>query len=201
MSRFTPLSVKELIHPRALRRFCPGLYPVEEARRLVISGLVLEVNVDAPSLPVGERVKVWIGHDGQFYCQPEAQLYADAKARLKHEPDQRERHHQDSERRAQAAARNRALNIPVSWRPEVKLVLSGLSENSFGSGRYRDSVTHVWLMEALNQGRLTREAGSFLCAPAKGRIRHISALEASNYPIEVTCKRCLAIAQRWADNT
>jgi hypothetical protein len=124
MSRFTRLYVQEPIHPLAMRRFCPGLYPVEEPCRLVISGLVLEVGVHAPALPVGERVKVWIGNDGQFYCQPEAQLYADAKARLKREPDQRERHQQESERRAQAAARNRALNVPVAWRPEVKLVLS-----------------------------------------------------------------------------
>jgi hypothetical protein len=76
-----------------------------------------------------------------------------------------------------------------------------LSENSLGSGRYRDSVTHIWLTEALNEGRLVREAGSFLCAPAKGRVRHLSALEANGYPIEVTCKRCLAIARRWANST
>lgn len=115
---------------------------------------------------------------------------------------------QEAARRAAAAEAateaNAALGVPVSWRPEIKVVLSGLTENSRMDGANRRTVMHVRLMEALDDGALRRKAGDYLCTVAAGSNGSwVELAEAwDDQPLHrtspVTCKACLKITRRWA---
>lgn len=76
---------------------------------------------------------------------------------------------------------NRRLNVPVSWVPIAKATGKG--------------VTHVYLTEALNEGRLQRDAHSHLCTSEKKQIDSYSTAKPGDQP--VTCRACLRIARRW----
>ena len=101
----------------------------------------------------------------------------------------------ESERIAEAEVFNNSLNVPVQWSPEVKHILSGLSENSWGDGRRRNSKAHIYLSEAL-EGRIKRSANSFLCAPSKGA-HYNELIQVDKFAEKVTCPKCLEIARRW----
>lgn len=112
---------------------------------------------------------------------------------------------QDAEREHLANIANQQLNIPVRWTSGQKIVLSGLSERSDGSGRNARSVVHVLLLEPLNDKRLSRSANSFLCTTPSGsdgkdytdRLDTRSAGVNGSYVSQVTCQQCLKIAKRW----
>ena len=101
----------------------------------------------------------------------------------------------EAARQSDIEAFNRSLNIPVQWVPEIKHVLGGLTERSYGNGMNNRSVIHVMLMEDLHDGRLHREADQPLCG---GTMGSFSELSVDHYPeMRVTCKKCLNIAERW----
>jgi hypothetical protein len=99
---------------------------------------------------------------------------------------------------------NSSLQIPVKWVPGVKDVLSGLSANSWGDGRSRATVEHVFLLEDLHVGRLKRSEHDFLCGNSNARwgagwrepIEEFQDGDGNLYQPKVTCKTCLAIAER-----
>lgn len=103
-----------------------------------------------------------------------------------------------------AVEANKALNIPANWRPEIKVVLSGLSENSRQDGANSRTVMHVRLLEPLADGKLTRRAGDYLCTAPGGSNGSWSELADAwddlppHRTSPVTCRACLKIARRWA---
>lgn len=118
---------------------------------------------------------------------------------------------EDEERAARRAAAeaealrvNAALNIPVTWRPEIKVVLSGLSENSRMDGANRRTVMHVRLLEPLDSGPLHRAKGDYLCTAAAGSNGSWAELAEAwddqplHHTAPVSCKACLKLARRWA---
>lgn len=135
------------------------------------------------------------------------------------EHDERERRAKETEARRQEEYRTRlnrlredaerfnaTLHIPARWVPGMKDVLSGLSANSMGNGRNAATVEHIWLREALHDGKFHRECGDFLCTSAGGSNgKQWSAQtesvvfdgEGRRYQPKVTCKVCLKIAKRW----
>lgn len=109
------------------------------------------------------------------------------------------------EARAAAAVKtNTDLRVPVAWRPEIKVVLSGLSENSRLNGANSRTVMHVRLLEPLTSARITRRAGDYLCtAPGGTNGAWIELAEAwddvqPDFTQPVTCKACLTITRRWS---
>lgn len=58
--------------------------------------------------------------------------------------------------------------LPVPWELGTKMVLSGLSANSCGSGCRRNTVNHIRLLARLDAGRIHRTSGDFLCTPKSG---------------------------------
>lgn len=94
----------------------------------------------------------------------------------------------------------------MRWDVGIKDVLSGLSQTSFGDGRNRATVEHIYLLEPLQAGRLARKAGDFLCTAASGsngKRWSSKVIERSHdgdglpYQPKVSCRACLAAAERW----
>lgn len=141
-----------------------------------------------------------MGESEAEYCARRAAENADreaAQARLEQE---------SYELQERAEVRNARLNIPVRWTAGRKAVLSGLSENSWGHGRNSRSVIHILLLEVLSDARLKRPAKTFLCTnPSGSNGQQYLDLETWSkgpggcYVSEVTCQRCLTLAERWQE--
>lgn len=91
------------------------------------------------------------------------------------------------------------LNIGVKYTPVIRLVMSGLTENSMGNGIYKNTVTHLRIEEDLTTGRFHRKAGECLCKcerKGKKKLWDDEAILSHNnkeYYNKVTCKSCLKI--------
>lgn len=90
--------------------------------------------------------------------------------------------------------------MPFNWKPGHRVVLSGLSANSWGDGTNSRTVYHVMLKQDLTAGRLERKAGQFLCSA------HVDAFGSSDEMrkheiARVTCKACLKAAERFKSRT
>lgn len=91
----------------------------------------------------------------------------------------------------------KAYEFPFTYSVRSKHVMSGLSENSWGDGSKRNSVYHLYAEDAVNDRKLKREPGSFLCTPNdNGKLFYLNDDKEAKKPI-VSCKKCLAIMNRW----
>lgn len=124
---------------------------------------------------------------GRFVCQ-ELQEFESAKFAL------REKAFSTSEQNTDTSEQVQAINLPFLWKPAVKVVLSGLSASSSGSGTRKSSVTHIQMGESLSIGRLVRKEGEMLCTRQPGKLWE--SREAAGI---VTCPKCLEIAKRLAE--
>ncbi|MGF6996734.1 hypothetical protein [Paraburkholderia sp. GAS32] len=121
--------------------------------------------------------------------------------------DREYRDRQDKWQR-EAEAANALLRIPVRWTSGLKTVLSGLSQNSMGTGTNRRSVAHILLLEPLDAGTLHRPANSFLCTAESGtngkqwtaQLHTLSVGSKGPYVSQITCRQCLKLASRWKDS-
>ncbi len=153
--------------------------------------------------------KVYIKLNTYFFLETEEER----AARLRKIQEQKAKEVEEERRRLNAyredaEAFNATLHIPVQWVAGQKDVLSGLSENSNGDGRNKATVEHIMLKEDLQDGRLVRKAGAFLCTAESGsngkqwsgKPENI-AYDGNNKPYQpkITCKACLKIANRWND--
>jgi hypothetical protein len=165
----------------------------------------------------GENADAFVGISGYIRLNgslefvTETDLKEEAAVRESHERE-RQRHADEIERKAQerreqARLFNFALPIPVKWLPGHRIVLSGLSANSWGDGSRRNTVYHVVLQEPLHVGRLKRSTGDLLCSTNRGRFDLGGPAQKTSlteelpdyneaYQYRVTCKTCLAIAER-----
>lgn len=158
-------------------------------------------------LPTGTAVRVWLNSSGFFVCATVEEFRREQAEREAAEAAQAEQTRQRlNARRAEAQAFNAKLKLPVRWDVAIKDVLSGLSVNSWGDGRSKSTVEHIYLLEALRSGRLMRKEGDFLCTAASGSngkqwsgVTLESAVDGdgSHYQPKVTCKACLSLAKRW----
>lgn len=95
---------------------------------------------------------------------------------------------------------NGKYRIPFEYTTGIKLRLSGLARGSAGSGRARDTVNHLLVKESFSEGRLSRDADTFLCDP-NGTPRFPVGEGEHDEPREVTCIACLDLMHRWYVNT
>lgn len=82
------------------------------------------------------------------------------------------------------------LRLPVAYKPVFKVILSQLSRSSWGAGVNSRSVTHILLLQDLNDGKLHRKAGELLCGANKG----FDITDSSQGQIE--CKKCIEILRK-----
>ena len=87
--------------------------------------------------------------------------------------------------------------IPFEYTTAIKVRLSGLSRGGAGNGRARDTVNHLFVKEAFKEGRLSREADTYLCDP-NATPRFPSGEGEHDEPKEVTCSSCLNLMERWS---
>lgn len=190
-----------LLPLRFLHSFETQIVMVTTPRSITVNdGVVLTLGsgLEQPDLPVGKKVRVWLSR--WFYCEL-------AEAAKEREEKRRQEKLRDEERlnicREESEAFNACLNVPVKWRTGMKDVLSGLSPTSAGNGINKSTVGHIELLEPLAEGRLSREAGEFLCSRNKGKQwsdnSHLRCYDGNGnlYDAKVTCKACLKMAQRW----
>lgn len=160
--------------------------------------------------PVGTKVILWMRPDF-LVGMSEAEVLAEKeKERLEQQrllekdrlaAEQRKREVFESIRSS-----NARIKIPVRWTSGRKVVLSGLSEGSDGSGLKKNSVCHILLLEPVNEGRFNRPAQSFLCTTeggsngkewTEGLHCHTEGPE-GRVVSRITCSACLRTAQRWS---
>jgi hypothetical protein len=144
-------------------------------------------------IPEGSALKVMVGRTS-FYCLVKADVEAyEAELAAGREKEAAERLRSAQQRAEDARAFNDALGLPFQWMPGHRVVLSGLSAQSWGNGQNRATVIHVMLTEDFESGRLKRKAGQFLCSThidAYGSDQGMREADGS----KVTCKVCLAKA-------
>lgn len=192
------LVAPQFLDPRWMNQFRGGRLAgvVNDAGVVVVQGQELPLKDGKEVLAPGTHVQVWV--DFHFVCATSADIQAQEVARKALAEQQARQHKADLERRhAEDLAFNRSLKLPVKWHPDIKDVLSGLSEKSDGSGRNRATVLHIRLREDLQDGRLRRSAGDMLCtsnSKNNGRQWYGQPYEESG---RVTCVRCLALAKKW----
>lgn len=87
-------------------------------------------------------------------------------------------------------------DMPFEHTTAIKIRLSGLSRGSTGTGRARDTVNHLFVKEAFKEGRLSRDADSYLCDP-NAHPRFPAGEGEHDEPRDVTCSSCLDLMERW----
>lgn len=207
MKRFG-LRPPQFLHPLWFNNHSTGIHSaVVNAGVIDLDGVQLTfMTEDRPE--DGTPVRVWLS--GNFYCQTVADYDAGILTARTRESDEKERLRlRANEDRDKAVAFNRTIRLPIQWDVDQKVVLSGLSEGSFGDGAYRNTVYHILCLEELACGRLKRRSGDFLCTAASrtngafvsSRLRHkITDGEGQLYTPRVTCKACLRLAARFGDS-
>lgn len=88
--------------------------------------------------------------------------------------------------------------IPFDYGTAIKVRLSGLQRGSSGTGRAQDTVEHLHVKEAFRDGRLSRSADSYLCAPDSYVTPNSESQEVDDgLPRPITCETCLKRMERW----
>jgi hypothetical protein len=161
------------------------------------------------SMTPGTEVEVSLGFRS-FSCSIVADIEAFLAQKRAEELKEKERERiRRNKYREESIALNSNLSIPVKWFVGIKDVLSGLSANSWGDGRMKSTVEHVYLLEDLQAGRFKRSAHDFLCGNSKSRWggRYTDSRvewedgDGNLYEPKVTCKTCLSIAERLGKKT
>lgn len=178
-----------------------------DATHIEVNGETLRLVEPTITLEPGEKVIVTLTRNFAMETAKEHQERIERQRQFHQEQEQRRR---DEEARQNAENKqfNDSLNIPVRWKPGIKDVLSGLSESSMGNGCNKATVIHVYLLEALNDGKLHRDEKDFLCTSAQGnngknwsgqREEFAYMSNGDVWTPRVTCKACLRLAQRWME--
>ncbi len=200
------LSGPDLLEPFWFNRVRHGQHPASVAAdaTVTVEGVTLHLRGEHP--PVGSAVQVWLGFSGFFVCATTAEIERDAAERRERQAAEEAQHRARLDaQREEAKAFNARIALPVHWDVGIKDVLSGLSENSWGDGRSKATVEHIYLLEDFEAGRIKRRKGDFLCTSANGSNgkRWSTTVERAHdgsgapYQPKVTCKACLKLAERW----
>lgn len=88
--------------------------------------------------------------------------------------------------------------IPFKFVVDIKPVLSGLTERSWGNGCNRATVYHIRLRENIVQGKLKRKDDEYLCSQQSGNAYYKnSSVDINDMQEVVTCKQCLKIIEKF----
>lgn len=188
----------------------------EAVKGEVVSETLIKTCFDSLTVLEGEvpklGTKVIVEPGNYFFVaktieEVEQEKFAEKK-RVEERKNQEEEKRKILEKRIRESAEksNKLLNIPVEWTSGFKSVFSGLSESGWGNGVNKKSVVHVLLKEDINEGKLKRKSGSFLCTTKGGSdgmqyvdLERLSFDDEGSYVSEITCKSCKMTALRWKE--
>lgn len=96
----------------------------------------------------------------------------------------------------------RKYQIPFKFGVEIKESLSGLSATGMGNGQKQNTVYHLYCQEQVQEDRIVRNAGSFLCTQPHAKYGGNWSGTLGNgitlpYTPPITCKQCLKMMERW----
>lgn len=141
---------------------------------------------------------------GFYYFVNDLELAEMAREAEKAEGERQQRIQAETARReaeiasyqAELKAFQESYDLPFKHSTRIKIVLSGLSANSNGCGSKKNTVFHLFVKEAFQDGRVKREADTYLCSPNdSGKFSTLDDYEHNDKII--TCKKCLSIMERW----
>lgn len=113
----------------------------------------------------------------------------------------RERRQRRKQARQEAEAFWDQYDIPFEWDVAIKGRRSGLTRGSWGDGRAKNTVEHLFVREAFEDGRLRRPADVYLCNNEaslrfdEGERRQDE--NGNSFIPPVTCQTCLERMKRW----
>lgn len=175
-----------------------GTVAVED--RAELDGEGLEQAGEDPVEPGTEVVITLRG--GDPYCRPVSeQKREEREVKERHERKERARARLKDWKQRRAREFWNQYDIPVQWDVAIKGRRSGLSRGSWGDGRAANTVEHLFIQESFEDGRLKRDADTYLCDDSaelrfsEGERRQNS--EGDTYIPPVTCSRCLDLMARW----
>lgn len=175
---------------------------VQPGGRVHVEGAELAFQGEVP--PGGTSVLVWIDSCGYLVAALAADVQRERIAALAAAAAEQDADRDRRNRaRVDALAFTRRIQLPVAWGVAIKRTLSGVSQSSWGDGRYRSTVLHILLQAPLQHGRLQRRAGDLLCSCSPTRNGRTGASveahhdgEGNAYTPAVTCATCLAVLEK-----
>jgi len=176
---------------------------ITEPRRIELGSSVFNIPEQAPDLRIGETAfLVQTAYESVLKYKSDIEKYdADYKEywAWKSEQIRIEQQAKQAEKERVKAQFFALYAIPFRFATDIKEVLSGLSANSSGDGRKKNSVEHIVCLEAVRDGRTVRKAGDFLCAPVQGRWGGNWSHTAGDWTEKqiITCKACLAKMEKY----
>jgi len=204
------LTVHGLIPP-TLQGSLPATGVIEESGRITETGIDLTMVVpDDAEIEPGTSVTIRLC-DGYLYAisdeQRQRQQYErEAQAHL----HARERRLAKQRRYEEAIAFWSDYDLPFDYRVAIKGRRAGLLRGSSGDGTVSNTVTHLYVLESFEAGRLSRtvpksprdrDEGVYLCDDTAS-FRHTEGCERTSpdgvtYSPPVTCERCLDLMERF----
>lgn len=183
---------------------CDGLVDAESDRLELLEGDLPALGTE---LRISKHKQYLVAETVTEYAERVEREQVAARAEAKARQDSYEQQYRDRQIRSQKDAdeANAWLRIPVRWTSGLKTVLSGLSANSSGTGDNSRSVTHILLLESVEENGFRRPARTFLCTSTgntngqawTGSLQDHSVGVNGPYVSKITCKQCLKLARRW----
>lgn len=170
-----------------------------------VDGIQLKLR-NSDALSPGTTVRV-LGKRGKWAVPKRGyqaeQRVRDRQRRLRTILKERGRAWRQDHRRAEAEAFWSQYDLPVEVDIAIKGRLSGLTKGSWGDGRAANTVEHAYVREAFSEGRMEREADSYLCDPNAtpqfnfDEENDRTDSDGESYTPPVTCNTCLKRMERW----
>lgn len=85
-------------------------------------------------------------------------------------------------------------DIPFDHGLAINASITELRRGSSGTGRGKDTVTHLQVQESFSEGRLERDTAAFLCRTSG---KHPMTVDSPPLTEPVTCSRCRELMKRW----
>jgi hypothetical protein len=163
--------------------------------------VVAETRGEPDDLEPDAEVEVSV-RGGNLWCKTVRQVRGEEMARRrKKRQEAHARKREQDEKRREAEAFWNQYELPFEHGVRIKQVRSGLLRGSSGTGRNASTVEHLFVHEAFEDGRLSREAETYLCDPSahlpdQGDITRTDA-DGNEYAPPVTCQTCLERMERF----
>jgi len=151
-------------------------------------------NIDDTNFNIGDKVYVW-----GSTCVDKDGLHQEARKRYESRKEwdklkEKYQNNKQSNEQDNVDGFWDSYTIPFEYTTAIKGRIGQLSVSSSGTGRARNTVTHLYTLEAFEDGRLKRSSLEYLCG-GSAKIP-LDDKDKDDLP-NITCKKCLKYMERW----